>query len=49
MIAEPATQAKLQAAAINGVSSTPEEFEAFFKKEAARWSKAFQESGIKLD
>jgi tripartite-type tricarboxylate transporter receptor subunit TctC len=48
-IADPAIQGKLQAAGINGVSSTPEEFEAFFKKEAVRWSKAFQESGIKLD
>ena len=31
------------------VSSTPEEFDAFFRKEAARWEKAFKESGIKLD
>jgi hypothetical protein len=31
------------------VSSTPEEFEAFFRREALRWDSAFQESGIKLD
>jgi tripartite-type tricarboxylate transporter receptor subunit TctC len=48
-IADSAIQAKLQAAGINGVSSTPEEFEAFFKKEAVRWSSAFRDSGIRLD
>ena len=31
------------------VISTPEEFDAFFRKEAVRWEKAFKESGIKLD
>jgi tripartite-type tricarboxylate transporter receptor subunit TctC len=48
-IADSDIQAKLQAAGINGVSSTPEEFEAFFKKEAVRWSSAFRDSGIRLD
>jgi tripartite-type tricarboxylate transporter receptor subunit TctC len=47
--ADPAIYDKLVAAGINPVSSTPEEFDAFFRKEAVRWSKAFRESGIKLD
>ncbi len=46
-IAPPTTG--LIAAGINPVSSTPEEFDAFFRKEAVRWAKAFKESGIKLD
>jgi tripartite-type tricarboxylate transporter receptor subunit TctC len=49
MYRDPAIQKRLEGAGINAVSSTPEEFEAFFKTEAARWSKAFQESGIRLD
>lgn len=44
-----ATHDKLIAAGLNPVSSTPEEFDAFFRKEAARWTTAFKESGIKLD
>jgi tripartite-type tricarboxylate transporter receptor subunit TctC len=47
--ADPATNERLIAAGINPVSSTPEEFDAFFRKEAARWTKVFKESGIKLD
>ncbi len=47
--ADPATNAKLIEAGINPVSSTPEEFDAFFRKEAVRWSTAFKESGIKFD
>jgi tripartite-type tricarboxylate transporter receptor subunit TctC len=47
--ADPAIAAKLEQSGINAVSSTPEEFDAFFRKEAARWEKAFRESGIKLD
>ena len=47
--ADRATHDKLIAGGINPVSSTPEEFDAFFRKEAARWTKAFKESGIKLD
>ncbi len=46
---DPATNERLIAAGLNPVSSTPEEFDAFFRKEAARWTKAFKESGIKLD
>jgi len=47
--ADPLTAGKLDKAGINAVSSTPEEFDAFFRKEAVRWEKAFKESGIKLD
>jgi len=47
--ADPATAEKLEKAGINAVSSTPEEFDAFFRREAVRWEKAFKESGIKLD
>ncbi len=47
--ADPATADKLEKSGINAVSSTPEEFDAFFRKEAVRWEKTFKESGIKLD
>ena len=47
--ADPAIYDKLVASGINPVSSTPEEFDAFFRKEAVRWARAFKESGIKLD
>jgi tripartite-type tricarboxylate transporter receptor subunit TctC len=49
MYADPAIYDRLVAAGINPVSSTPEEFDAFFRKEAVRWSKVFKESGIKLN
>jgi tripartite-type tricarboxylate transporter receptor subunit TctC len=47
--ADRATNERLIAAGLNPVSSTPEEFDAFFRKEAVRWAKAFKESGIRLD
>jgi tripartite-type tricarboxylate transporter receptor subunit TctC len=47
--ADRSTYDKLIASGINPVSSTPEEFDAFFRKEAVRWATAFKESGIKLD
>ncbi|MPZ41255.1 MAG: tripartite tricarboxylate transporter substrate binding protein [Rhizobiales bacterium] len=43
------TYDKLIEAGINPVSSTPEEFDAFFRKEAVRWAAAFKESGIKFN
>jgi tripartite-type tricarboxylate transporter receptor subunit TctC len=49
MYKDPAVFKKLEGSGITAVSSTPEEFEAFFRKEAVRWDKAFKESGIKLD
>ena len=47
--ADPVVAQKLENSGINAVSSTPEEFDAFFRKEAVRWEKAFKDSGIKLD
>jgi tripartite-type tricarboxylate transporter receptor subunit TctC len=47
--ADPVTYDKLEKAGLNPVSSTPEEFDAFFRQEAVRWKKAFDDSGIKLD
>jgi tripartite-type tricarboxylate transporter receptor subunit TctC len=49
MMTDPAIAKKLQDSGITAVSSTPEEFEAFFRKEAVRWDTAFKESGIRLD
>ena len=49
MYADPAIHAKLEQAGINPVSSTPDEFDDFFRYEAVRWKKAFDDSGIKLD
>ncbi len=49
MFADPAVFKKLEGAGIAATSSTPEEFEAYFRKEAVRWDNAFRESGIKLD
>ena len=49
MFADPAIFKKLQDSGITAVSSTPEEFEAYFRKEAVRWDTAFKESGIRLD
>ncbi len=48
MYADPAIIARLEKAGITAVSSTPAEFDAFFRKEAERWAKVFKESGIKL-
>jgi tripartite-type tricarboxylate transporter receptor subunit TctC len=49
MFADPAIFRKLENSGITAVSSTPEEFEAFFRREAVRWDNAFKESGIKLE
>jgi tripartite-type tricarboxylate transporter receptor subunit TctC len=47
--ADPAIADRLEKAGITAVTSTPEEFDAFFRSEAARWTKVFKESGIKLE
>jgi tripartite-type tricarboxylate transporter receptor subunit TctC len=47
--ADPATAERLDKAGINGVTSTPQEFDAFFRAEAKRWADIFKESGIKLE
>jgi tripartite-type tricarboxylate transporter receptor subunit TctC len=47
--ADPAIAKKLENAGINAVTTTPEEFDMFFRREAERWTKVFRESGIKLE
>jgi tripartite-type tricarboxylate transporter receptor subunit TctC len=47
--ADPAVSERLDRAGINAVTTTPAEFDAFIRSEVTRWSKAFKESGIKLD
>ena len=47
--ADPAVADRLEKAGILAVTTTPAEFDAFFRGEAARWTKVYQESGIKLD
>ena len=49
MYADPAVFKKLENSGITAVSSTPEEFEDYFRKEALRWQAVFRDSGIKLD
>ena len=46
---DPAVADRLERAGITAVTSTPAEFDAYFRDEAARWTKVFRESGIKLD
>ncbi|MCC6776112.1 MAG: tripartite tricarboxylate transporter substrate binding protein [Hyphomicrobiales bacterium] len=46
---DPVVAERLVKAGITPVTSTPAEFDAFFRKEAVRWTKVFRESGIKLD
>jgi tripartite-type tricarboxylate transporter receptor subunit TctC len=48
MYADPALFKKLENSGITAVSSTPEEFEGYFRKEADRWKAIFKDSGIKL-
>jgi tripartite-type tricarboxylate transporter receptor subunit TctC len=40
---------RLEKAGIFPVTTTPDEFDAFFRAEAEHWAKAYKESGIKLD
>ncbi len=47
--ADPAVAERLEKAGITAATSTPEEFDAFFRSEAERWTKVFRESGIKLE
>ena len=49
MYADPVLYERLQKAGINAVSSTPEEFDAFIRKEIDRWGQVFKDSGIKLN
>jgi tripartite-type tricarboxylate transporter receptor subunit TctC len=47
--ADPEVNKKLSQLGISAVSSTPAEFDGFFRSEIDRWSKVFKDSGIKLD
>jgi tripartite-type tricarboxylate transporter receptor subunit TctC len=47
--ADAAVADRLEKAGILAVTTTPEEFDNFFRSEAARWTKVYKESGIKLD
>jgi len=49
MYADPALYARLEKAGINAVASTPDELDAFFRKEGVRWEKVLRESGIELE
>jgi tripartite-type tricarboxylate transporter receptor subunit TctC len=47
--ADPLVAGRLEQAGITAVTTTPGEFDAYFRAEAARWTKVFRESGIKLE
>ncbi len=49
MYQDPAIAETLQKSGISAVSSTPEEFDAFVRKETDRWGKVFKDSGIQLE
>jgi tripartite-type tricarboxylate transporter receptor subunit TctC len=46
MYADPVLYDKLEKSGINAVSSTPDEFEAFYRKETDRWGKVIKDGGI---
>jgi tripartite-type tricarboxylate transporter receptor subunit TctC len=46
---DPAVVQKLDTFGIQAVSSSPAEFDAFFRQEIERWSKVYKESGISLN
>ena len=47
--ADPEVAGRLDKAGITPVTTTPAEFDTFFRAEAARWAKVYKDSGIKLD
>jgi tripartite-type tricarboxylate transporter receptor subunit TctC len=47
--ADKAVAERLEKAGITAATSTPAEFDAFFRAEAKRWTEVFRESGIKLE
>ena len=49
MYADPVIAERLEKASISAATSTPEEFDAFIRKELERWSRVLKDSGIKLD
>lgn len=46
---DPEVASRLDKAGITPVTTTPTEFDTFFRAEAERWAKVYKESGIKLD
>jgi tripartite-type tricarboxylate transporter receptor subunit TctC len=49
ILADPAIKTKADAAGLFPATSTPAEFAAFIRKEAARWSTVVPETGLKYD
>ena len=49
MYADPVIAERLERAGITAFSSTPEEFDAFVRKELYRWGEVVKESGIRLN
>jgi tripartite-type tricarboxylate transporter receptor subunit TctC len=49
MYADPAIAEKLEKSGISAATSTPEEFDAFVRKETERWGQVFKDSGIQLN
>ena len=49
MYADPAIAEKLEKAGISTASRSPEEFDAFVRKELDRWGQVFKDSGIQLN
>jgi tripartite-type tricarboxylate transporter receptor subunit TctC len=49
MYADPLIAQKLEKSGISAASSTPEEFDAFMRKELDRWGQVFKDSGIHLN
>jgi tripartite-type tricarboxylate transporter receptor subunit TctC len=49
MYADPILYGRLEKSGINAVASTPDEVDAFFRREAVRWEKAIRDSGIELE
>jgi len=47
--ADPVVADRLDKAGIAAVTTTPKEFDDFFRAEAVRWTKTYKESGIKLN
>jgi tripartite-type tricarboxylate transporter receptor subunit TctC len=48
-MADTAVADRLEKAGILAVTTTPQEFEKYFRDEAERWTRVYKESGIKLD
>jgi tripartite-type tricarboxylate transporter receptor subunit TctC len=49
MYADPVIAEKLEKSGISAATSTPEELDAFVRKELDRWGRVFKDSGIKLN